>query len=274
MLGETFFSKWKHISQGDTERENLEERSIFVDIGSEPATQRQLNLYNYFLFIKDVLEKMPHRPSVIEIGCGRGTIGLYLSKYMGLPVTLLDNVPEAIELAKEFFDAHGQRGVFCVGDVHVMPFPDQSFDAVVSIGLAEHFDEIDDLFKEEYRILKPGGVMISLNIPKKFSVQYLNVLMRFVKKMLGSYKGDVRQDYYRNNLKPYMYKEAAERAGFGGCAITHVYPFPFFIPVKMSTDRKLAGFFKAICRVRGIFMKYPWKTNRFVAQSHFLVGRK
>ena len=275
MAEKAFWNKWASIKDEDKGRDNTEERSIFVDVGELPKTQRQFNLYHYFEFIRGVLEREGSE-TVLEIGCGRGTIGLYAAKHMGLDVSLLDNVPSALELAKEEFDRHGQTGTCYVEDVLKTNFPDNTFDAVVSIGLAEHFeeDEIDDLFKEELRILKPGGVMVSLNIPKKFSIQYLNILMRRAKKLFGAYKGDVKKDYYRNSFKPSDFVASAKRVGFVESKVTRVFPFPFFIPIKMSTDRMITRFFLFIVKIRRVFMKYPYKTNSLFAQSHFLVAKK
>ena len=271
----TFESKWRKTLRGDG-LQNTEEESIFVDVGKEPQTQRQLNLYYYFLFIKDVLKENGAK-DVLELGCGRGTTGLYLAKHEGLTVALLDSVPEAIEIAKKFFAEHGQRGTFYVSDAIKTGLGGGSFDAVVSIGLAEHFeskDEVVRLFEEERRLLKPGGVMVSLNIPGKPSIQFLNTWMRFFKKLLGSYKDDLKRDYYRNSLSPEEYEEASKRAGFTGTYIVHTNPFPFFVPIRVSTDRKATSLYKFILKCRALFQRYPYKTNRFFARSHFLVGYK
>lgn len=275
MSEKAFATKWATIKEEDRDRDNTEERSIFVDVGKMPETQRQFNLFHYFEFIRSILEKKGAK-KVLEIGCGRGTIGLYMAKYLGLSVSLLDNVPSALDLAKEEFAANGLTGEYFVEDVLATPFADNSFDAIVSIGLAEHFKEgeIENLFKEQYRILKPGGVMISLNIPKKFSIQYLNTLMRMVKKLLGSYTGSVKKDYYRNSFSPKQYNAAAQTVGFKNSYTVRTFPFPFFIPIQMSTDKKITQFFLKIIENRRYFQKYPYTTNAFVAQSHFLVAEK
>ncbi len=270
-----FDAKWSSINEEDKGRDNTEEKSIFVDVGNMPQTQRQFNLFHYFEWIKH--ELLAHKAhDVLEIGCGRGTIGLYMRKHMGLKVSLLDNVESAIVLAKAEFKQHNLDAEFFVEDVLKTHFPDNSFDAVVSIGLAEHFEghEIEALLKEQYRILRPNGVMVSLNIPKKFSIQYLNIVMRTVKKLLGTYHGDVRKDYFRNSLTPKNYEVLAKGAGFKDVYTMRTFPFPFFIPIRMTTDRALTKFFLFIVRLRRIFQKYPYKTNALFAQSHFLVGTK
>jgi hypothetical protein len=122
--------------------------------------------------------------------------------------------------------------------------------------------------------LEFGGAMISLNIPKKFSIQSLNTVMRFIKKLFGFHTEDIRKDYYRNILTPEDYKNAAIKAGFKNVEITHVCPFPIYTPIALSTDKKITAINKSILKIRGVFQKYPYKTNRLFAQAHFLVAYK
>lgn len=269
-MPDVFSQKWMTIKQG---AKGADERSLFVEPGNKPITQRQLNLYYYFLFIKDILQRnKSHR--ILEMGCGRGTISLYLTKYLGLELTLLDDSAEAIDVAKTLFTENNCQAKFVVQDALRTNFSDESFDAIISIGLAEHFDNIGGLFREQYRILKRGGVMISLNIPKKFSVQFLNTAMRFIKKITGFYKESIQKDYYRNKLKPKVYKQFAERAGFKNISIMHVNPFPIYTPVTMSFDKKITKLNKFTLCLRRLFMEYPFKTNYLISQAHFLVGYK
>lgn len=265
-----FSQKWTAIKQGVKE---ADERSLFVEPGKEPITQRQLNLYYYFLFIKDILQKNDsHR--ILEMGCGRGTMALYLTKYLGFNLTLLDYAAEAIDLARTLFAENNCQAEFVIGDALQTNFPDESFDAIVSIGLAEHFDKVDELLREQHRLLKKGGVMISLNIPQKFSIQFLNTIMRLVKKIFGSYKESVKKDYYRNRFKPKVYQNFAQKAGFKEVQIIHVNPFPIYTPVGASFDRKVTKLNKSILWLRSLLTKYPYKTNYLLSQAHFLVGYK
>ncbi|MDP7367717.1 MAG: class I SAM-dependent methyltransferase [Candidatus Pacebacteria bacterium] len=267
----TFSSKWADVAQKDNE--NSDEKSIFVNIGDVPVTQRQLDLYYYFLFIKNILNKI-NAKNVLEVGCGRGTISLYIKKYLHIDMTLIDNVPDALEIAKNEFNKHGETAEFYIEDALKANLPDNKFDATVSIGLAEHFESVNGLFKEQYRVLKDGGVMISLNIPKKFSIQFLNKIMKFIKKNILRRSVDIRKDYYRNSLSSKDYKKSALNAGFKKVEIVHVCPLPIYAPISIKTDRKVAKFNKFVLKIRSIFQKYPYKTNKLFAQAHFLVAYK
>ena len=272
MSQKAFHNKWAKIREGGDEM-NFEEKSIYVEQGDKARTQRQLSLYNYFRFIEKHLKEV-HANDIIEIGCGRGTIGLYCKAYMGLNVSLMDNEEDALKIAREAFSSRNLDAKFLVDDALNMDIPDNSYDAVVSIGLAEHLDNVDDLFAEQYRILRPGGVMVSLNIPKKFSVQHLNLVMRSIKKLLGLYKDKIGKDYYRNELNAKQYEDFAKKVGFERTSITHVCPFPVYVPIKKSTDRLITTMRRAYLKLRSIVMPYPYKTNKLWAHAHFIVGYK
>lgn len=266
----SFSKKWSAMQGGVKEPD---ETSLFVEPDGEPMTQRQLNLYYYFIFIKEILEKQGVK-NVLEVGCGRGTISLYLALYLGLNVTLLDNDANAIEVAKKEFIRYGVLADFKVADALQTNLSQQSYDAVVSIGLAEHILEVSKLFFEQYRLLKPGGVMISLNVPKKFSIQYLNRPFRFFQKLRGQFYGSVKKDYYRSELKAKDYISIAKEVGFKQVTVTEVCPFPIYTPLNVKYDKYVTAINKWILKIRKLFLKYPYKTNHFFSQAHFLVGYK
>ncbi len=270
MDNSSFENKWSQIRDSQA-GQPADEKELFVEPGKEPITQRQLNLYYYFRFIEKYIQ--PGK-KVLEIGCGRGTLSLYLARYLQCKVELLDSADSAIDLAKAAFARHQVPAEFYVRDAVQTGLPEASYDAVISIGLAEHLESVDGLFAEQYRLLKPGGVMISLNIPKKFSIQYLNRFARVVKKFLGLYTGAIAKDYYRNSFTPAEYKAAAERVGFTQTEVMYVCPFPIYTDISMRTDKRVTSMRKRILRLRSWCMKYTYKTNSIVAQAHFLVGFK
>jgi SAM-dependent methyltransferase len=135
---------WAHIWQEtDVERE-LETR----------ASARARRLRGRFL---------PYLPSgerLLEAGCGLGAEMIGLAE-AGLRVVGLDYAVAAASRLKRF------RPVLHVaaGDVHALPFPDDTFGAYLSFGVLEHFVfGTGPALREAHRVLRPGGVLV-LTVP-------------------------------------------------------------------------------------------------------------
>lgn len=264
---QAFLEKWKGLN---IRNQKGMEWSLFVPPGAKSRTQRQFNLYQYYRFIHSLCVGKNYK-NAVELGCGRGTIGLYLNKYDGLAVTLTDIEKEALELACQNFDFFGGQAAYLVADAQDTKLPASSFDLVVSIGLLEHISEYRRVLAESYRILKPGGMMVTLNIPGKWSVQKFNEVYKRLVQWLVPVK---KKDYYRNSDRPEQYLAAAEAVGFKQCFTMNVNPFPIWTPVPVWLEYPIALCYRFILWIRGWFMKEPMKTNYLFSQGHFLVGRK
>jgi len=72
-----------------------------------------------------------------------------------------------------------------VADLRKLPFPDNFFDYIYSMGTAEHFPDYENAFRETYRVLKRGGIAI-IGVPNKFD-PFLRPLIVFFLQRLGIY---------------------------------------------------------------------------------------
>jgi ubiquinone/menaquinone biosynthesis C-methylase UbiE len=95
----------------------------------------------------------------LDIGAGAGSLGIALAKITNLNVVSLDNDPAAIDVIVKniLFERLAHRMMVVKSDVHDMPFPDNSFNLIVSRGSVFFWDNLPGALKEMYRILKPGG---------------------------------------------------------------------------------------------------------------------
>ena len=109
----------------------------------------------------DIAAAAPDGARVLEVGCGPGHLSIRLARQHGLDVTGLDLDPAMIERAranadrKEDGDEHGPS--FLVGDVAALPFPDESFDLVVSTMSMHHWADPTAGMAEIDRVLRPGA---------------------------------------------------------------------------------------------------------------------
>jgi SAM-dependent methyltransferase len=109
----------------------------------------------------DIAAAAPDGARVLEVGCGPGHLSIRLARQHGLNVTGLDLDPAMIERARanadrsEDSDESGPS--FLVGDVAALPFPDESFDLVVSTMSMHHWADPTAGMAEIDRVLRPGA---------------------------------------------------------------------------------------------------------------------
>jgi len=101
--------------------------------------------------------------SVLELGCGTGTVSAFLADTYGMEVQGIDLDPKQIALAKSK-RAESDRLRFRVADTTCLSFEDASFDLVVSHFVFHHIPEWDRAVREVARVLRPGGYFIWLDL--------------------------------------------------------------------------------------------------------------
>src|SRR5829696_4583134 len=103
----------------------------------------------------------PDGARVLEVGCGPGHLSIRLARQHGLDVTGLDLDPAMIERARANSDQAGDGGEsrpsFLVSDVAALPFPDGSFDLVISTFSMHHWADPTAGLAEIGRVLRPGA---------------------------------------------------------------------------------------------------------------------
>jgi arsenite methyltransferase len=97
---------------------------------------------------------------VLDVGAGAGTDSLLAAQMVGEQghVTGIDMTPEMLAKARAAAAAMGAANVeFVEADAERLPFPDASFDVVISNGVIDLIPDKDAVFAELHRVLIPGG---------------------------------------------------------------------------------------------------------------------
>jgi len=109
----------------------------------------------------DVAAVAPDGARVLEVGCGPGHLSIRLARQHGLNITGLDLDPAMIERARanavRAGDGNERRPSFLAGDVASIPFPEGSFDLVVSTLSMHHWANPTAGLAEIDRVLRPGA---------------------------------------------------------------------------------------------------------------------
>ena len=130
---------------------------------------------------------------VIDIGCGRGDMVLYIAKKVKSSVGI-DYSPDGIQIAKtikkNYHPEIQKKTKFFVMNAHKLNFKDNSFDLVLLIDTLDHLEpqEQKQTLKEITRILRPGGELfirtcansIQLNYAYKFHTYPINKMLTWI----------------------------------------------------------------------------------------------
>jgi SAM-dependent methyltransferase len=99
---------------------------------------------------------------VLDLGSGAGTDSLIAAQMVGSggSVTGIDMTPQMLAKAHAAAAEMGATNVeFVESEAERLPFPDTSFDVVISNGVIDLIPDKDAVFAEIFRVLAPGGRM-------------------------------------------------------------------------------------------------------------------
>ena len=114
-----------------------------------------------------VLERHLRRqppPSVVEIGCAPGRWLIHCAKAFGCQVAGYEFAASALAKTRENLAASGVEAELIQADFTTAALPEARYDAVLSLGFIEHFDDPRPVLDRHLRLLKPGGLLI-LDVP-------------------------------------------------------------------------------------------------------------
>ncbi|MFT5540610.1 MAG: ubiquinone/menaquinone biosynthesis C-methylase UbiE [Alphaproteobacteria bacterium] len=103
--------------------------------------------------VKITADKRGEGQRLLDVACGPG-FGAGEAALRGATATGLDITPGMVEIAKRNFPGM----TFIEGDGQALPFPDKSFDAVVSCFGMPQMESPERAIAEAYRVLELGGI--------------------------------------------------------------------------------------------------------------------
>jgi ubiquinone/menaquinone biosynthesis C-methylase UbiE len=115
----------------------------------------------YRRFAADIAGIAPDGSAVLDVGTGPGVLLAELARRRGdLRLTGIDLSADMVAAATRNLSEFGARATVLVGDVTDLPFPDGSFDLVVSSFSLHHWDHPESAVPQLARVLRPGGRLV------------------------------------------------------------------------------------------------------------------
>ena len=122
---------------------------------------------------------------VLDIACGTGNVTIPLAR-LGARATGIDIATNLLAQARDRALSEGIEIAFDEGDAEQLPYPDSSFDAVVTMFGAMFAPRPEIVVSECARVLKPGGLLAMANwTPGGLAGQMLQVTARHAGSPLG-----------------------------------------------------------------------------------------
>ena len=124
------------------------------------ASPQSYLIYLFHIVTYDYVRDMIAGKTVLDFGCGSGygtaRIAEYCAKVVGIDISA-----DAVAYAKDKY-RRGNLDYVAVPPVEekALPFPDASFDVVLSFQVIEHVRDVNAYLSEIRRVLKPGGTFV------------------------------------------------------------------------------------------------------------------
>lgn len=207
-----------------------ERRGIDVNLRSGPQMRE------YEALADRIEADRPGR--VLDWGCGWGQVTALLRE-RGVDVHPFDYRPSEPAPGEAPLERFPDIVCSFSPEPVALPFPDESFDAVLSCGVLEHVQDPDGSLEELRRVLRPGGRLYVTKLPNRRSY-----LERIARRMGLYYHGQLEHDTL---WSPDEARDAAARHGFEVLDVRLANMLPLTVDHPIAT--RLAGAMWAVNRL-------------------------
>ncbi len=112
--------------------------------------------------------------AILDVGCGLGSTIELLNQSLQQARLVGVNIDDRqLQACRSLAPQNNNRLQWQLADACSLPFPDNSFDSVISVEAMFHFSSRREFFREVARVLKPGGCFVATDMITSASLQQL-----------------------------------------------------------------------------------------------------
>lgn len=153
---------------------------------------------------------------VLEIGAGSGAMAAELLAVLpDITMTVTDVDPMMVDAASARLRPFGGRATVQVADATSLPFPEASFDAVVSWIMLHHTVEWEKALAEAVRVVRPGREVVGYDLLSTAPLRLLHQAERARFRM-------IRFDELRDAVRTLPVEQAVLTPSLAGLAVRFV----------------------------------------------------
>ena len=168
-------------------------RKVFDDYAEKYDSwflKNMIILESEIALLAHFLKKPGH---ALSVGCGSGLFEMLLQRDYGIVIE--EGIEPSVEMAEI---AHNRGLKVQIGVAESMNYKQNEFDTIIFNGSPSYIKNLKQAFKKAYRVLKLGGHILVLDVPKESSYALLYNLA----KILGTWDNPLLQGVRPENPYP------------------------------------------------------------------------
>jgi ubiquinone/menaquinone biosynthesis C-methylase UbiE len=138
------------------------------------ASTTGTTIHEFTKLARRVANQLPQGSAVLEVAPGPGYFSIELAKLGAYSITGLDISHTLVEIAREKAAQAGVQVDFRQGNVSSMPFANDTFDFLLCRAAFKNFGDPVRALQEMFRVLKPGGRGLIIDLKKGASSESMN----------------------------------------------------------------------------------------------------
>lgn len=148
--------------------------------------------------LRRVISQIPEKSVLLDVGCGTSatflkTISHQIKQGFGVDFKVDDTQFSNIKTTQLRLD-------------NKLPFEDSSFDVVTMLAVLEHIEKEQEILREIYRVLIPGGKLI-ITVPSVWAQPVLEFMAYKLRIVSEAEIRDHKRYYNRENLKKVLIED-------------------------------------------------------------------